>query len=42
MEQRAWTSDGKLRDAAYKGLQEVQDNSDVYRFCFCVGDMPPH
>lgn len=31
IEYRAWTSDGKLRHAAYKGLREVQDNADVYR-----------
>ncbi|MGI0525534.1 hypothetical protein ABY43_15230 [Rhizobium giardinii] len=28
---RAWTTDGKLRHSAYKGLREVQDNADVYR-----------
>jgi bifunctional non-homologous end joining protein LigD len=31
IEYRAWTSDNKLRHAAYKGLREVQDNADVYR-----------
>lgn len=31
VEYRAWTSDGKLRHAAYKGLRERQDNADVYR-----------
>jgi bifunctional non-homologous end joining protein LigD len=28
---RAWTSDGKLRHASYKGLRERQDNADVYQ-----------
>ncbi|MGI0523983.1 non-homologous end-joining DNA ligase [Rhizobium giardinii] len=28
---RAWTTDGKLRHSAYKGLREVQDNADIYR-----------
>ncbi|TBC93221.1 hypothetical protein ELH26_03895 [Rhizobium leguminosarum] len=27
---RAWTDDGKLRHASYKGLREVQDNAAVY------------
>ncbi|WP_315859122.1 hypothetical protein [Rhizobium leguminosarum] len=27
---RAWTDDGKLRYASYKGLREVQDNAAVY------------
>lgn len=27
---RAWTEDGKLRHASYKGLREVQDNAAVY------------
>jgi len=27
---RAWTHDGKLRHASYKGLREVQDNAAVY------------
>ncbi len=31
IEYRAWTADGKLRHAAYKGLREHQDNADVYR-----------
>jgi bifunctional non-homologous end joining protein LigD len=31
IEYRAWTTDGKLRHPAYKGLREVQDNADVYR-----------
>ncbi|MBY5819891.1 ATP-dependent DNA ligase [Rhizobium leguminosarum] len=31
IEFRAWTSDGKLRHAAYKGLREIQDNADVYQ-----------
>ncbi|QTK81967.1 ATP-Dependent DNA Ligase [Agrobacterium tumefaciens] len=31
IEFRAWTSDGKLRHAAHKGLREIQDNADVYR-----------
>ncbi len=31
IEYRAWTSDGKLRHPAYKGLREIQDNADVYR-----------
>ncbi|MGI0523988.1 hypothetical protein ABY43_06925 [Rhizobium giardinii] len=31
VEFRAWTTDGKLRHSAYKGLREVQDNADVYR-----------
>lgn len=34
VEYRAWTSDEKLRHAAYKGLRERQDNADVYR----IGD----
>ena len=28
---RAWTADGKLRHAAYKGLRERQDNADVFQ-----------
>ncbi|WP_085034936.1 non-homologous end-joining DNA ligase [Ensifer aridi] len=31
VEYRAWTTDGKLRHTAYKGLRERQDNADVYR-----------
>lgn len=27
----AWTTDGKLRHAAFKGPRERQDNADVYR-----------
>jgi bifunctional non-homologous end joining protein LigD len=30
IEYRAWTRDGKLRHASYKGLREVQDNATVY------------
>jgi len=30
IEYRAWTGDGKLRHASYKGLREVQDNAAVY------------
>ncbi len=30
IEYRAWTRDGKLRHASYKGLREVQDNAAVY------------
>lgn len=31
IEFRAWTMDGKLRHASYKGLRERQDNADVFR-----------
>ncbi|MDK4743039.1 hypothetical protein PH547_29565 [Rhizobium sp. CNPSo 3464] len=31
IEYRAWTHDGKLRHASYKGLRERQDNAAVYR-----------
>jgi len=31
IEYRAWTHDGKLRHASYKGLREKQDNAAVYR-----------
>jgi bifunctional non-homologous end joining protein LigD len=31
IEYRAWTHDGKLRHASYKGLREVQDNAAVYK-----------
>ncbi|NEH72252.1 non-homologous end-joining DNA ligase [Rhizobium leguminosarum] len=30
IEYRAWTHDGKLRHASYKGLREEQDNAEVY------------
>ncbi|MBY5849708.1 ATP-dependent DNA ligase [Rhizobium leguminosarum] len=30
IEYRAWTHDGKLRHASYKGLREVQDDTAVY------------
>jgi bifunctional non-homologous end joining protein LigD len=30
IEYRAWTDDGKLRHASFKGLREAQDNADVY------------
>lgn len=30
IEYRAWTGDGKLRHASYKGLRERQDNADIY------------
>ncbi|TCM62363.1 ATP dependent DNA ligase-like protein [Rhizobium sp. BK068] len=30
IEYRAWTHDGKLRHASYKGLREVQDNATVH------------
>ncbi|MDP9809336.1 bifunctional non-homologous end joining protein LigD [Rhizobium tibeticum] len=30
VEYRAWTHDGKLRHASYKGLREMQDNAAVY------------
>ncbi|MBY2932505.1 non-homologous end-joining DNA ligase [Rhizobium leguminosarum] len=30
IEYRAWTHDGKLRHASYKGLREMQDNAEVY------------
>jgi bifunctional non-homologous end joining protein LigD len=30
IEYRAWTDDGKLRHAAYKGLREVQDNAAIF------------
>ncbi|MBY5709691.1 non-homologous end-joining DNA ligase [Rhizobium leguminosarum] len=30
IEFRAWTNDGKLRHASYKGLREAQDNAAVY------------
>jgi bifunctional non-homologous end joining protein LigD len=31
IEFRAWTQDGKLRHASYKGLRELQDNAAVYK-----------
>ncbi|QIO64755.1 non-homologous end-joining DNA ligase [Rhizobium leguminosarum] len=31
IEYRAWTHDGKLRHASYKGLREEQDNAGVYQ-----------
>lgn len=31
IEFRAWTAEGKLRHAAYKGLREHQDNADVFK-----------
>ncbi|TAX09320.1 non-homologous end-joining DNA ligase [Rhizobium leguminosarum] len=30
IEYRAWTDDGKLRHASYKGLRDVQDNAVIY------------
>jgi bifunctional non-homologous end joining protein LigD len=30
VEFRAWTADGKLRHASYKGLRETADAADVY------------
>jgi bifunctional non-homologous end joining protein LigD len=30
IEYRAWTYDGKLRHASYKGLREVEDNTAIY------------
>ncbi|MGO7022907.1 non-homologous end-joining DNA ligase [Rhizobium johnstonii] len=30
IEYRAWTEDGKLRHASYKGLRELQDNAAVF------------
>ncbi|MBY5897084.1 hypothetical protein HFN45_27490 [Rhizobium leguminosarum] len=30
IEYRAWTDDGKLRHAAFKGLRERQDDVEVY------------
>ncbi|AXV15217.1 ATP-dependent DNA ligase [Neorhizobium sp. SOG26] len=31
IEYRAWTDEGKLRHASYKGLRDAQDNADIYR-----------
>ncbi len=31
IEYRAWTDDGKLRHASYKGLRDVQDNAAIYK-----------
>ncbi|WP_183908978.1 non-homologous end-joining DNA ligase [Rhizobium sp. BK226] len=31
IEYRAWTDDGKLRHASYKGLREMQDNAAIYK-----------
>ncbi|ANV26157.1 hypothetical protein KP800_20130 [Agrobacterium pusense] len=31
IEFRAWTGDDRLRHASCKGLQERQDNADVYK-----------
>ncbi|MQB07230.1 ATP-dependent DNA ligase [Agrobacterium tumefaciens] len=31
IEFRAWTADGKLRHASYKGLREQQDNAEVFQ-----------
>ncbi len=31
VEYRAWTDDGKLRHASYKGLREQQDNAAIYK-----------
>jgi bifunctional non-homologous end joining protein LigD len=31
IEYRAWTLEGKLRHASYKGVRDVQDNAEVYR-----------
>ncbi len=31
IEYRAWTDDGKLRHASYKGLRDVQDNAFVFK-----------
>ncbi len=30
IEYRAWTDDGKLRHASYKGLRDVQDNASGF------------
>lgn len=31
IEYRAWTDEGKLRHAVYKGLREIQDHASIYR-----------
>jgi bifunctional non-homologous end joining protein LigD len=31
VEHRAWTHDGKLLHASYKGPRDVQDNAAVYQ-----------
>jgi bifunctional non-homologous end joining protein LigD len=31
IEYRAWTEDGKLRHASYKGLRDAADNPAVYQ-----------
>lgn len=31
IEYRAWTHEGKLRHASFKGIRDVQDNAEVYR-----------
>ncbi|NTE37636.1 non-homologous end-joining DNA ligase [Agrobacterium tumefaciens] len=31
IEYRAWTHEGKLRHASFKGVRDVQDNAEVYR-----------
>lgn len=31
IEYRAWTHEGKLRHASFKGFRDLQDNADVYR-----------
>jgi bifunctional non-homologous end joining protein LigD len=31
IEYRAWTDDGKLRHASYKGLRDIQDNASVFK-----------
>lgn len=28
---RGWTTAGKLRQASFKGIREIQDNADVFR-----------
>jgi len=31
IEFRGWTTDGKLRNASFKGLREDADSADVFR-----------